>query len=78
MSTREFTKFELQQHAAAPAGSHDLGRVGVKLPLPANPLDLDGRPNDRRSAHIDGVASELNLSGNSTSALGHPLQMVRP
>ena len=43
------------------------GRVSVKLPLPANPLDLDCRPNDSLGAHIDDVASELDLSDNESS-----------
>jgi hypothetical protein len=36
-----------------------------------------GRPNDRRSAHIDGAASELNLSDNEASSGGDPLGNVR-
>jgi len=70
MSSRELTEFELQRHAAAPASGDELGRVRVKLLLPAIARDLDGRPKDRPARHIDGIASELNLSDSGTSALG--------
>ena len=69
MSSSELTKFELQRHAAVPAGGDELGIVGVKPLLPAIAHDLDGRPNDRPAPIVSGFWS---IHASSTSSTLRP------